>query len=112
MAYFWSEQRNTTKRRKNRKERKPATTECGLCERAYPADIWIGQGEGIASSLYGSGVVSYFGSEFDGDVHIFEQPIEESAEQICSGASCPICDGCIQDLIDRKLLFLVHETFA
>ena len=94
------------------KKRKPATVRCGICKKEYPSNIWIFQGDGIASDLSDLTVVSYFGSEFDGGVHFFERPIEERVEKFFADKECSICDRCIQNLIDQKRLVLVHSTFA
>ncbi len=96
---------------KKNKTKQVSTTRCWVCEKSYPADIQKNQGFEIASSLYASGVISYFGSEFDGDIHMFYEPIEQDVNNLFSGAYYPICDGCIQDLIDRNLISLVKSIF-
>jgi hypothetical protein len=97
---------------KKKKIKKIEPVRCWVCEKAYPADIQDNQGFEIASSLYASGVISYFGSEFDGDIHMFYEPIEQDVDDLFTGAYYPICDECIQDLIDRNLIGLVKSTFG
>ena len=83
--------------------------ECGFCGRKYEANIYLNQGAGFAALCYGSGVIAYYGSEFDGEVFMFEQPAEE--KEPFKGDSRQICDPCIGAWVAAGVLVKTYDFF-
>lgn len=80
---------------------------CGFCGQKFESDIGYKQGNYIASDLFADGVISSYGSIFDGMIFIFEETKERN--DLFSGKRVQICDHCISKLIESGLLHYVDD---
>lgn len=73
---------------------------CVICKKDYVLDISMYQGYGFASEASSEGIDSYDGSCFDADQFAWSQ------EALYIG---PICDSCIENLLESKDIKLIPE---
>lgn len=83
--------------------------ECGFCGQKYEANIYLNQGAGFAADCFNAGVIAHYGSEFDGEVFMFEQPLEDP-KPFCD-RPYSVCDSCISGWIAAGVLVKTYDWF-